>query len=248
MSFQPIVNVDAGSVFAYEALVRGPHGEGAGSILSQVTEANRYAFDQTCRVKAITLAHELGLEATGARLSINFIPGAVYSPAACIQLTLRTARQTGFPCERLIFEIVEQEEVVDRRHLRGIVTEYRRHGFSMAIDDFGAGHSGLSLLADFPADVLKLDMDMTRNLHQRPRARVIVRQIVALADRLGTSVVAEGVETIEEYESIRSCGISLMQGYLLARPGFECLPAVTMPGAVGVQGGVAESTFELAVL
>jgi EAL domain-containing protein (putative c-di-GMP-specific phosphodiesterase class I) len=119
MAFQPIVNVDTGKVFAYEALVRGERGESAGSILGQVTKANRYAFDQSCRVKAILLAAQLGLADTGAQLSINFMPGAVYSPAACIQLTLATAREVGFPCDQIIFEITEAEEVVDRAHIRG---------------------------------------------------------------------------------------------------------------------------------
>jgi EAL domain-containing protein (putative c-di-GMP-specific phosphodiesterase class I) len=121
MAFQPIVDVDTGKAFAYEALVRGERGESAGSILGQVTKANRYAFDQRCRVKAISLAAQLGLSDTGAQLSINFMPGAVYSPAACIQLTLATAREVGFPCDQIIFEITEAEEVVDRAHIRAIV-------------------------------------------------------------------------------------------------------------------------------
>jgi EAL domain-containing protein (putative c-di-GMP-specific phosphodiesterase class I) len=77
MAFQPIVDVRAERVFAYEALVRGLHGESAYSVLSQVTPENKYAFDQGCRVKALTLATQLGLVQTGAKLSINFMPGAV---------------------------------------------------------------------------------------------------------------------------------------------------------------------------
>jgi EAL domain-containing protein (putative c-di-GMP-specific phosphodiesterase class I) len=127
MAFQPIVDVDTGKAFAYEALVRGERGEPVGSILGQVTKANRYAFDQSCRVKAISLATQLGLADTGAQLSINFMPGAVYSPAACIQLTLATAREVGFPCNQIIFEITE-EEVVDRAHIRAIVEDYRQRG------------------------------------------------------------------------------------------------------------------------
>jgi len=229
MAFQPIVDVVANCIFAYEALVRGLKNESAYSILSQVTEQNRYAFDQHCRVKAITLASELGLVATGAKLSINFMPGAVYSPAACIQLTLSTAQSLSFPMDRLIFEITEAEEVKDRQHLVKIADEYRRHGFQMAIDDFGAGYAGLNLLSDVPADILKLDMDLTRNLHRRPQALIIVRTMVQLAASLHLTLIAEGVETVEEYDAIRSCGIRLMQGYLLARPTFEALPGFTLP-------------------
>ena len=94
MAFQPIVDVVAECVFAYEALVRGPNEESAYSILSQVTDENRYAFDQRCRISAITLAGRLGMAQTGALLSINFMPGAVYSPSACIQLTVQRAKAT----------------------------------------------------------------------------------------------------------------------------------------------------------
>ena len=168
MAFQPIVDVNTRSVFAYEALVRGLQGQGAGSILSQVTPENRYAFDQNCRVKAITLAAQLGLPSTGAHLSINFMPGAVYSPVACIQLTLKTAASVSFPISKLIFEITENEEVVDHGHLYSIAGEYHNQGLKIALDDFGAGYAGLNLLADLPADIIKLDMALTRNIHQAP--------------------------------------------------------------------------------
>ncbi len=229
MAFQPIVDVTAGRVFAYEALVRGMDNEPASTILAQVNDINRYSFDQNCRVRALTLATRLGLAQTGARLSINFMPGAVYSPAACIQLTLHTARQLGFPLDRLIFEITEDEEVSNPGHLCSIADEYRRHGFQVALDDFGAGFSNLNLLAMLPTDVLKLDMALTRNLDRRPVAQHIVRATVDLCRKLGIRPVAEGVETVEEFRAVRACGITLMQGYLLARPAFEALPAFTLP-------------------
>jgi len=229
MAFQPIIDVEARTIYAFEALVRGPQGEGAASVLGQVTEENRYAFDQHCRVQALTLAAKLRLPATDGRLSINFMPGAVYSPAACLQLTLRTAETLAFPTDKLIFELTENEALTDPKHLRAIAHEYRRHGFKIAIDDFGAGHSGLNLLVDLPVDIIKLDMALTRNLHQRPRALKVVKAIVALAQELGSEVIAEGVETIEELDAIRSCGVSVMQGYLFAKPLFERLPDFSIP-------------------
>ena len=229
MAFQPIVDISANKVFAYEALVRGLQGESAWSILSQVTDETRYAFDQQCRVKAITLASKLGIVATGAKLSINFMPGAVYSPAACIQLTLNTAFLLSFPMHRLIFEITEAEEVKDRQHLVNIASEYHKHGFKMALDDFGAGYAGLNLLADLNADILKLDMDLTRDLHKRPAALAIVRAMVKLCEELKIDVIAEGIESLDEYLAVQDCGIHLIQGYLLARPGFESLPGFRLP-------------------
>lgn len=229
MAFQPIVDVHSGMVYAYEALARGPAGEPAGFVLDQLNDGNRYAFDQSCRVKAITLASRLGLEATGAMLSINFMPGAVYSPAACIQVTLKAARKVSFPLDRLIFEIVEAEKVSSSEHLMAIVNEYRSCGFKVAIDDFGAGWSGVNLLADVPADIVKLDMALTRNIDKRPRAMAIVDALVRLSDILHIELVAEGIETVEEYRTLEKIGVRLMQGYLFAKPAFEQLPAVTLP-------------------
>jgi EAL domain-containing protein (putative c-di-GMP-specific phosphodiesterase class I) len=226
MAFQPIVDVVRNAPFAYEALVRGPAGEGASTILDRITEANRYAFDQACRVKAIEAAMAAGIMDTDARLSINFLPNAVYSPVACIQLTLRTAERNAFPPERLIFEFTENEQVAAPDHVGAIIETYRRIGFSVAIDDFGAGHSGLGLFARFANDMVKLDMDLVRGIDRDARRQAIVRAVVGLCGELGTVVIAEGIETAEEAHMLRRLGIRYMQGYLFARPAFEALPAI----------------------
>ncbi len=168
------------------------------------------------------------------------MPGAVYSPAACIQLTLKTAQAVGFPLDRLIFEITEAEEVLDRKHLANIFAEYRRHGFAMAIDDFGAGYSGMNLLADLHSDVLKLDMALIRNVQERPRALLIVKTMVNLCRSLDVELIAEGIETVEEYDALRGCGVRLMQGYLMAKPSFEALPAYALPSRSQGGASVAE--------
>ncbi len=248
MAFQPIVDVETGRAFAYEALVRGPHGEPAMTVLSQVNEENRYAFDQSCRVQAISVASRLGLPDTGAFLAINFLPGAVYSPAACIQLTLKTAREFQFPLDRLIFEVTEGEEVMDPAHLQSIAEEYRRQGFQLAIDDFGSGFANLNLLADLTCNIVKIDMALIRDLHIRPKAEALVQMTVEMCKQFGISVVAEGIETVEEYQALRRCGIRLMQGYLLAKPGFEQLPRFTIPGAAPQTATLPPAPAKLPIL
>ena len=229
MAFQPIVDLETRRVFAYEALARGPQGQPSATVMEQITDENRYRFDQNCRVKALELAVKLDLAATGAKLAINFMPGAVYNPVACIQVTLHTARAVGFPLDRIIFEITESEKIVDRKHLLSIVDEYRRHGFTMAIDDFGAGYAGLNVMAEMRVEIVKLDMDLIRGIDRRPAARSIVQSMVELCRVLDTEVIAEGVETIQELATLRRCGVNLMQGYLFARPQFESLPEAVFP-------------------
>ena len=227
MAFQPIVDLATGETWAHEALVRGVAGEGAMSVLSQVDDRSRYAFDQQCRVKAITLAAKLDMAAAGSRLSINFLPNAVYEPKACIQLTLATARATGFPPDRLIFEFTEQERV-DPEHLQRIIQTYKAMGFATAIDDFGAGYSGLTLLARFQPDVVKLDMELVRGIDSDRVKRTLVRSILSACDDLGVRVLGEGVETAGERDALRDLGVTLQQGYLFARPAFEAL-ALALP-------------------
>ena len=224
MAFQPVVDLRTGRPWAYEALVRGTEGEAAASVLAQVTPENRYAFDQRCRVVAIERAVAAGLLQTDARLSINFLPNAVYSPKACIQLTLQTAQATGLPTDRLMFEFTENEEMADPDHVLDIVESYREMGFATALDDFGAGHAGLTLLARFQPDVIKLDMALLRGIDESEPRRLIVESMVGLCRRLGVTLVAEGIETPGELAAVRALGIELVQGYLLARPAFEALP------------------------
>jgi EAL domain-containing protein (putative c-di-GMP-specific phosphodiesterase class I) len=226
MAFQPIVDLAHGKVFAYEALVRGPAGEPALTVLEQVTEENRYAFDQACRVKAIEGALAAGLLNSDARLSINFLPNAVYSPLACIQLTLKTAARVGLPAERLIFEFTENEQMAAPDHVEAIIDTYRRIGFGIAIDDFGAGQSGLDLFARFTPDMVKLDMDLVRDVDRCPRRQAIVRAMVGLCAELDTMLIAEGVETAAERDALHELRVSYQQGYLFARPAFAALPEV----------------------
>ena len=226
MAFQPIVDVTARTIFAHEALVRGLGGEGAGAVLGQVTEENRFAFDQRCRVKAVDLASRLEMPTY---LSINFLPNAVYEPTHCLRTTIEAAERNGFPLTRIIFEVTEGERVTDHKHLKHILTTYKASGLKTAIDDFGAGYAGLNLLADFQPDIIKLDMDLTRGIDRDRVRRAIVRATLAVCRELDITAVAEGVETEDEMQALQDLGISLMQGYLFAKPGFEALPAVNWP-------------------
>ncbi|MGN6374042.1 MAG: EAL domain-containing protein [Sphingomonas sp.] len=226
VAFQPIVDTDTDRPFAYEALVRGIDGAGAASVLSGVTDENRYAFDQACRVSAIEGAVAAGLMDGDARLSINFLPNAVYSPLACIQLTLRTARSLGLPIERLIFEFTENERMGSPEHVTAIIDTYKQIGFSVAIDDFGAGHSGLDMFARFVPDEIKLDMDLVRGIGSERRRQAIVKAMMQMCGDLDTLVIAEGVETASEAAALRDLGVRYHQGYWYAKPALGRLPAL----------------------
>jgi len=222
-AFQPIIDVRSRQVFAHEALVRGPAGEGALSVLERVNDDNRYRFDQRCRTQAIAEAKQLGMDSY---LSINFLPNAVYRPELCIRSTLEAARQHDFPLDKLIFETLESDHMADSKHLTNILRQYQEFGFKTAIDDFGAGHSGLTLLADFQPDLIKLDMALIRDVDQDTARQAIARGILSICNDLGVTVIAEGIETPGERDFLASIGIDLMQGYLFAKPQFRGLPGI----------------------
>lgn len=223
MAFQPIVDVVSKKIFGYEALVRGLNNESAFSIISKVNDDNRYLFDQLCRVKAIALAAKLKLDSV---LSINFLPNAIYKPERCIRTTLDAAKIYGFPIENIMFEFTEVEKIEDTDFVKEVVEFYNNMGFKTAIDDFGSGYSGLGLLADFQTNIIKFDMELIRNIDQDKSRQAIIRNCINMFYELDVTPLAEGVETIEEMAWLKESGISLMQGYLFAKPEFESLPFV----------------------
>nr|WP_206436069.1 EAL domain-containing protein [Altericroceibacterium xinjiangense] len=228
MAFQPIVDLRTSHVWGYEALVRGPNGEGAYSVLDQVSDELMYAFDQACRVRAIELASDRMPADGKTRLSINFKPDAVYEPTACIQATLKAARRTSFNPRQLMFEFTEDERMRDVDHVRRIVETYRQFGFMTAVDDFGAGYAGLSLLADLLPDLIKLDRSLLQGIDRSEPRRRIVHAIVQMTNSLGITCLAEGLETREEVETVRDLGIDLCQGFYFAKPAVGQLPEVAV--------------------
>jgi EAL domain-containing protein (putative c-di-GMP-specific phosphodiesterase class I) len=238
MAFQPIVDLGNNRVWGYEALVRGANGEPAFTIIDRVSDDLRYRFDQAARVMAIETAGQL-FGRHDLRLSINFMPNAVYEPGACIQKSLAAARRARFPHENLMFEFTENERMTDTAHVQRIVEAYRKFGFWTALDDFGAGYAGLGLLARLQPDLIKIDMELLRDIHLSQPKQAIVAGIVGIARALDIEVLGEGVENDAELTVLRAAGISLFQGYHFAKPALMALPEVpllTAPVAVRVAG------------
>ncbi len=223
MAFQPIVDLSTFSYYGYEALVRGPNGEGAGQIFEKVNDKNRYLFDQTCRKTAIHTAAELGLSH---RLSINFMPNAVYEPSQCIRTTLQAAKEANFPLDKIVFEFTENEKIVDKKHLENILKHYNQRGFGTAIDDFGVGYSNLSLLCDVKVQVIKVDRSLIIDIDQKPRNQHFLKNLLPLLTPVSDNIVIEGVETFEELQCLYQMGYRTYQGFYFARPEIKVLPEV----------------------
>lgn len=226
-AFQPIVDLRSRVVHAFEALVRGPTGEPASWVFARTPPHLLARLDDVSRRTAIRTAAALQV---GCRLNLNCSPSALESSSAALDGIVQTARSAGLALPRLVIELTENDAVRNPGGLRDTLDEARAHGISIAIDDFGAGHSGLNLLADFQPDEIKIDMNLVRGIDSRGPRQAIVRAVAQACSDLGIDVVAEGVETPAELAWLRTVGIDLYQGHLFARPGWRYLPEATFPG------------------
>lgn len=227
-AFQPIVDTGARTIVSYEALVRGVQGEPAAHVFDRVHADQLYQFDAASRIRAIALASELSIPCD---LNLNFMPRSLLRSLSSIDSTLEAAADAGLGVNRLVIEFSEGEAIEDHRKFASVVDGYRARGLKVAIDDFGAAHSGLNLLAEFQPDQIKVDMALVRGIERHAPKQAIVRALVGACGELGIELVAEGVETIDELHWLEGQGVRLFQGFLFAMPGFRCLPAASFPPA-----------------
>jgi EAL domain-containing protein (putative c-di-GMP-specific phosphodiesterase class I) len=222
-AYQPIVNISTGSIFSHEALIRGRDNESASSILEQVVPAERHQFDEHSRMVAIALAARKGLST---HLNLNFLPLSVHCSPTAISSILSTAKQCNIRPDQLIIEIIEREIISDFDAFYGAINPHRGSGLVFAIDDFGSGYAGLNLLADFQPEYIKLDMHLVRDIYRKGPRQAIVQGILHTCVDLGIEIIAEGVESIDEFNWLKKAGITLFQGIFFAKPSFEELQTV----------------------
>jgi EAL domain-containing protein (putative c-di-GMP-specific phosphodiesterase class I) len=225
-AFQPIVDAVSHEVVACEALIRGPWDEPAWQVLNQVSSERLHLFDQEARVAAIELAGRLGVECP---LHLNFLPRTLDVTPKAVLATIEAARQAGIPAEHIVLEVPETEVIVERTRFAALFRDARSLGVGLAIDDFGATYASLTILDDLDPDQIKLDMRLIRGVERPGPRQAILRAIRRACYDLNIDVIAEGVETLAEFQFLAGQRIRLFQGYLFARPAFEALPPVHFP-------------------
>jgi EAL domain-containing protein (putative c-di-GMP-specific phosphodiesterase class I) len=227
--FQPVFWAGTLEPWGYECLMRGRTADGeligAGTLLEWARQEHlAFMLDRAAREAHLRSAGAADVPA-GSHFLVNFLPTAIYTPEFCLATTVRTARESGLDPDRVVFEVVETERIGDREHLRGILQYYRREGFKVALDDVGSGWSGLALLGDLDPDLVKIDRELVSKAVSSPFHRDICAALVRLGKQNGELVLAEGVETEEEWRVLEDLGVNLFQGYLFARP--HPVPATT---------------------
>ncbi len=220
--FQPIVNLEQGKIFGYEALCRttisNPF-ENIEELFREAKVCNKILqLDMHCRENGIALSSAQGLLEKEALLFLNICPTSLLCPNHTAGTTGVLARQHGIPKQNIVLEITEQEAVSNYKLFRTAVDHYRNKGFRIAIDDFGAGYGGLKMLSVLEPDFVKIDRHFFKNTPKSNINYNLIDSIATACHRIGIDVIAEGIETENDLHICREIGINLVQGFLLAKP------------------------------
>lgn len=219
-ALQPIVNIHTGQVYGHEALLRGIESVGFSDTAALLDAAHALgvadALDMLLRGRAIAGFAELA-EASRYRLFFNLDP-RMLNPQRPAQ-TLGLLQAHGLGPESLCLAISERSlDARDRPGAGGLIADYRRRGFHVAIGDFGSAHAGLRQLYDDPPHLLKIERCFIHGIAEQRTQRLFVAHIVQFAHVLGISVIAEGVESESEFLACRELGCDLVQGFIVAEP------------------------------
>jgi diguanylate cyclase (GGDEF)-like protein len=221
--FQPIIRMHSGEIIGYEGLIRGPSDSPLHSPLNLFKVARdcnlSVEVEHLCRRITLERFAELGLPGD---LFLNVSPEClVQQPGAMRGETLGYIHEVGIDPKRVIIELTESQPTYDYDLLRAAVTHYRALGFRIAIDDLGEGFSSLRLWSELRPEYVKIDMHFVQGINQDPIKLQFVRSIQEIAEKSGTVVIAEGIETDAELLMIRDLGVAYGQGYKIGRPHAE---------------------------
>lgn len=217
-AFQSVIDCNKRETIFLEALARGPNGANAKDYLSGMNHSQLEQFEMHSTEDAISLAAQLGIH----KLSINFSPHAIFKSTDIVDKLEILLDKYGLDHSQLIVEITESDFIANYQLAQNIISRLRAKGIELAIDDFGAGYAGLSLLAEFQPDILKIDSSLIRSISSNGPKQSIVNAIHDCANDLAISVVAEGIEDEKDFQFLSAMGITQFQGYLFSEPKMNC--------------------------
>jgi len=229
--YQPIVDFKRQSIFGYESLIRGPSDSPLHSPVMLFDAARREGrltdLDLLCRKTGIRGFKERRL---GGKLFLNATPQGLMEPQHRSGLTLEFLHEIGLTPDNVVIEITEQYPLSDFTFMDHALTHYRKMGFEIALDDLGAGHSGLRRWSELRPEYVKIDRHFIQNIHEDSIKQSFVRSIVDIAKGLNCHVIAEGIESHEESQTLVEMGIRFGQGYYFSKP--QSSPPYTISSAL----------------
>ncbi|GBF33238.1 EAL domain/GGDEF domain protein [Desulfocucumis palustris] len=217
--YQPIVSLSTGIVLGWEALTRGPrdtHFRSPQVIFNYAAEVDLlYPVERSCRHLALKNFGTAGQEQ---KIFININPLTINDSNFVKGETINFIKQAGLSHRNIVFEITEQADLRNLPHFKRTLEHYRNQGYLVAIDDAGAGFSSLQAIAQIRPDFIKMDMSLVRNVEIDPVKRALLETFVTFAEKIGSFIIAEGIETENELRALINMGVHYGQGYYLGRP------------------------------
>ncbi len=213
-AFQSVIDCNKRKTVFLEALARPPHGDNIEDYLAKLSQSEFEQFDMHSTEDAISLAAQLGIH----KISVNFSPNTLFKSIDVVDQIENLLRKYGLQNSQLIVEVTESDFIENHPLAQKIISKLRSSGIALAIDDFGDGYAGLSLLAQFQPDIIKIDGSLIRSISSSGPKQAIVSAIFYCAESMAISVVAEGVEDEEDFQFLKSLGITQFQGHLFSKP------------------------------
>ena len=218
--FEPIVRLATSEVLGYEALSRGPVGTGLETPIALFHTAElcdrEYELDSLCRRRALANARGIDPEQL---LFLNILPTCIQDPDFQAAHVRETLAELGLGPRNLVLEISERQAISNFPIFREAIDHFSGLGFRIALDDTGSGFSSLEAALELQPDFLKIDMSLVRSIEDSPEKQEVLRGLQSLSTRMGSHVIAEGIETAEELAAIVALGIEFGQGFYLGKPG-----------------------------
>ena len=220
--YQPIVSLSTGEIFGYEALSRFDLQRNESDTVStrdifQTAYQNGQLWDleRLCRKKALEGARHIS---HGLKLFLNVSPNVIHDNQFRSGFTNKYLNKYGISATDVVFELTEHMAIENMDSFKSVLNHYRRQGYETALDDVGAGESGLNTLLALNPTYLKLDMEIIRDIEKHHNKRSLVKAFVQFANTSNTILIAEGIETEKELAVLIELGVDYGQGFYLGRP------------------------------
>jgi EAL domain-containing protein (putative c-di-GMP-specific phosphodiesterase class I) len=217
--YEPIVDAKTLTVFGYEALARGPQGtalHSAGALFSLAeSEGLTFDLDCLCRRRGIEGASQLP---EGTKLFLNIRPSAFHDPSFQPDELVRTLERSRLKPSDVVLEISEQESIENFNVFRQARDDYGKLGFQFAMDDTGAGYSSFESVLELRPEFVKVDRAFVAGSDEDPARQAILQGFQSIAERIGAKIIGEGLDTLEELQTLASLGIPFGQGWLFGKP------------------------------
>jgi len=219
-AYQPILRLQENTIMGFEALSRGPRGSGLESAAALFGAAESHGLkvelDRLCRKRALLSSTRIP---SNAKIFVNTLPATMRDPQFRDKALIEFLDRAQVAPSRIVIEITEQEVIANHAMFLETMGYFKQIGMSFAVDDVGAGYSGLDTIAKLKPQYLKIDVGLVRDVHTSPVNYSMVKALVALGHNIGAEVIAEGIHNEEETQVLRDAlKVDYGQGFHLARP------------------------------